>query len=133
MQKGDPMLRYVFVGQLYKYVGEQSNRHPGELTWPSYRGFPVLGGFNYNDEGLYLTSVGYFHAYTFDLDKPEDREYYQWVMDRIVNGWFLKVRDELIRENGKIKIYLEWVQRYLKQLPSSFIQKTLLEEDSYAL
>jgi hypothetical protein len=127
------MFRLLFSGQLLKYDGEQSKWHPGELTWPGYKGVPVVGGVSYSDDVAYVTLVNYFQAKTFDLTNEADKDHYCWVMDRVYNGWFLKIRDELIKEDGKIKIYLEWVQRYLKQVPMSEVIKAELSEQSNAL
>jgi len=127
------MFRYSFTGQLYKYLGEQSPWHPGELTWPGYKGFPVLGGVDYNQETLYVTLVSFFYSKVFDLQDEEDKRYYDWVMDRIVNGWFIKLQSNVIQNDQGIKVYLEWTQRYLQQLPHKYVFASQLAEDSYEL
>ena len=129
----EEMFRLILTAQLLKYSGEQSPWHPGILTWPGYKGVPVIGEVNYNDDIWYVTLVNYFYSKIFDLSNEEDKRHYDWIMDRVCNGWFLKIRDELIKEDNKIKVYLEWVQRYIKQIPMSQIVKAELDAQSYAL
>jgi hypothetical protein len=119
-----PNIQFVVGGQLAKYFGEQSPFHVGELTWPGYQGFPVIN-FDVNCRYDYpvLTLVHYFYNKFFDLNKPEDLEHYSWVSDRIVNGWFICVHREFFTENNQIKVYMEWVQRYLLQVPKDLLDK----------
>jgi len=50
----------------------------------------------------------------FDMSKESDRQAYQWVQDRIANGWFVQVFVERkwSDETKNYHIYLEWVQLY---------------------
>lgn len=123
---------FAFGGQLVRFQGEQSEYHDGELVWPGYKGFPVLAKFfTPVDNNLYLTWVHFFHSKLFDLSNEKDREHYQWVNDRIVNGWFLPITREIKREDDKVRIYLEWVQRYLATVDPTFISENLLLENSH--
>lgn len=105
-------------GPSAKYQGEQSERHPDILVWPGYKNIPVLGPLPSVPltipEALY--PVGYFYCRKFSLVNEEDREYYSWVMDRIINGWFT----QLYISRNDSEVYLEWCQRYwrVKHAPS---------------
>lgn len=106
---------YVPDGTLYKYFGEQhTERHPDTLVWPGIDGIPVLGSVKKGAVAFRFTLYSYFKSKTFDLSNPEDEEYYIWVADRISNGWFKLIHREHHWEDGVMKVYVEWQQRYVK-------------------
>jgi len=101
-----------------KYHGEQDDRYDGALQWPGANGFPFQGETAPSlkqKEVEALPVVGQAHEHVFDLNKQEDREYYNWVRDRIRNGLF--IRDHESRNWPEDKewpiIYLEWTQCYV--------------------
>jgi len=103
---------------LIKYKDEQSPWHCGELTWPGINGIPSIEPPR--DVTDSFVFVHYFKSKLFNLSDPKDKEYYDWVQDRIINGWFLAVRCEVkFEDDGKILAYLEWVQRYVKPVPKA--------------
>jgi len=111
-----------------KYVGEQSEWHPGPLTWPG-REFPYLGEFNgiYDDLMDFVPFV-FFKSRLFNLSDEADTEYYTWVKDRIVNGWFLQYASVVTPKETEtgviIYIYLEWGQPYLIQVKKSNLEQS---------
>lgn len=99
---------------LEKYKGEQDSRHDVDLVWPGIYGFPVSADSYRTDPPNSVSLIYFFHSKLFDLTEEEDQKYYLWVQDRIVNGWFVSLRNEYKWENNKICVFLEWVQRYAK-------------------
>jgi len=103
---------------ILKFQGEQNDWHPGILVWPGIDGIPMLkdegqdSGAPLDPRQLFMFMD--FKARIFDLTDEADHKYYTWVCDRIVNGWFIMYHRESL---GQGKIYLEWVQRYLKVRP----------------
>lgn len=127
------MKLFATGGQLYKFFGEQSEYHDGELIWPGYKGFPVLAKYFRPVENIYYLSwVHFFHSKLFHLENEEDKKHYEWVSERIVNGWFLPVTKEVSLDGEKVKIYLEWVQRYLITLDPYYVAQDQLLENQYA-
>lgn len=126
------MIHFVTGGQMIRFRGEQSKWHDGELMWPGYKGFPVLASdYNVTDHPR-VCLVHFFHSKLFDLSNEEDKKYYDWVNDRVVNGWFLLERKE-IKGTDNVKVYMEWIQRYLWVVPSSAVAEEQLIENSYEL
>lgn len=101
-------------GQLSRFCGEQSPWHDGELIWPGLYGFPALGPINVSDSPKAYSVYYFFHSKLFNLDLDEDIKYYNWVQDRIKNGWFLQSHIEYKWKDDVLFVYLEWVQRYVK-------------------
>lgn len=107
---------------LFKYFGEQNDSiHGGKLFWSeALGGLPIRGLRNSNFPFYQYELDNFFHVSwdfkfkEFDLSKQEDRDLYQYVMDRIVNRWFIQLHKEYVKDSsGKVqKIYLEWAQRY---------------------
>lgn len=100
-----------------KYAGDQHSRYGGKLQWPGAHGLPVLGDAAptlKQHEIDALPVVSQAHEQVFDMNKPEDREYYNWVRDRICNGLF--IRDFVERRwdpaNNLHLIYMEWRQLF---------------------
>ena len=56
---------------------------------------------------------------TFNLAEDEDREEYQLILHRIVNGWYVKLKDyhHFDPETKSMWVHLEWAQLY-KEIPS---------------
>lgn len=113
----DRKLLWIPGGQLSKYAGEQSKWHDGELTWPGIRGVPAINYTPKTDEPVLKVAIfNYFHVKLFDLSNQEDFEHYTWCQDRIQNGWFLMNKSEYKWAENGMKIYMEWIQRYVKQI-----------------
>lgn len=101
----------------HKYHGEQHDRYGGKQHWPGANGFPFKGEVVPSlkqHEVEQLPVIGDTYEKVFDLNVEEDREYYNWVRDRVRNGVF--VRDYIERKWTEDKewpiIYLEWTQCY---------------------
>jgi len=102
----------------HKYHGEQNDRYDGPMQWPGANGFPFLGDIAPSlkqSEVESLPIVGRTHEHVFDLNSETEREYYNWVRDRIRNGLF--IRDFESRQwpdpKGWPIIYLEWTQCFV--------------------
>lgn len=99
-----------------KFKGEQDPRHGGVLSWPGIEGIPFRGPVVdlKEEERNRLVLVNDFKCQTFDLSQPEDKEYYNWVMDRICNGLFkcLYINRMWSNEHKTMLVYVEWVQSY---------------------
>jgi len=102
----------------HKYHGEQSDRYDGPLQWPGVNGYPFLGDAvpslkQHEIEALPI--VGKAYERVFDLNDGEDREYYNWVRDRIRNGLFVRDKEERKWPDDKQWpiIYLEWTQCFV--------------------
>jgi len=106
----------------HKYEGEQDDRYGSELHWPGAQGFPFIGEVAPSlkqHEIEALPPVGQVHERLFDLNVEADRDYYNWVRDRIRNGLF--VQDHIDRQRPDSKqwpvIYLEWTQMCVMATP----------------
>lgn len=104
---------YLDNKKFSKYFGEQSSWHDGELVWPGYDGIPALKKYVNDKTVRFYTLYSFFHSKKFDLEDEEEVKYYQWVRDRIANGWFLGSKLELRWDDSGLKAYMEWVQRYV--------------------
>lgn len=69
---------------------------------------------------------------TFDLSNKEHLEEYELVLHRIVNGWYVKLKDyhHFDPEKKSMIVYLEWCQLY-KEIPS-YMENLIREEVRYA-
>jgi len=119
-------LQQTFTGQrpaaIYKYAGEQDERHNGYLYWQfmpfglplRLRSSNVLPKLDLNEIYEYTTLVADWRHDLFDLSNEDDRKAYQWVQDRIANGWFRQIFVERHwdDERKNYHIYLEWAQLY---------------------
>lgn len=102
----------------HKYLGEQGSRYDGRLQWPGANGYPFLGDaapLLKQHELDALPVVGKTHEKTFNLNNEDDREYYNWVRDRIRNGLFVRDFEARKWPDGQEwpTIYLEWTQCYV--------------------
>ena len=100
-----------------KYKDEQDPRHGGKLQWPGFFGLPVRDNQVRNikkGEEYKTVIVSDYHCRVFDLNNDKDREYYKWVKERAVNGWFSIVHQDIKYSDDKDypKVYLEWCQHY---------------------
>lgn len=115
-----------------KYEGEQSEWHGGPLTWPGLE-YPFFGEYN-DPVGEYdYAPYGFFKAKLFNLSVEEDRKHYEWVKDRIINGWFVQYHSEtkvIEKDSGDpvVYVYLEWAQVYLVRVPK---REVLPDEQSF--
>jgi len=66
-----------------------------------------------------LTVRGTAYERLFDMSQEEDREYYNWVRDRIRNGQFVKDHETRKWPDDweYPKIWLEWTQLYVQAPP----------------
>lgn len=106
-----------------KFYNDQDERHKGRLHWPGFLGIPIRHNGDLilkNEDYHKLVFVSDFHFHLFDLSKEEDREYYQWVNDRVYGGFFTLVHKERFwdKENGKMLVYMEWCQNYFELPPN---------------
>lgn len=103
----------------HKYHGEQGERYGGPLQWPGAHGYPFIGevGPSLKQREIdALPTVGRTYENTFDMNVEEDREYYNWVRDRIRNGLFFRDFIKRTWYDGKLwpVIYLEWTQCHVQ-------------------
>lgn len=108
-------------GSMLKYFrdkGGPESGHRGQLMWPGTAdGFPVLGNGQtppdlrqeeYDNLPLSLD----FKSDKFEMWDADQKNRYDEIMDRIVNGWYMqRERRVLDTERGPL-IWLEWVQIY---------------------
>lgn len=104
---------YLDNKKFSKYFGEQSPWHNGKLVWPGYNGIPALADHIKEKTSRFYTIYSFFHARKFNLEDKEEMEYYNWVRDRIANGWFIGSKLELRWDDDGLKAYMEWIQRYV--------------------
>lgn len=105
-----------------KFYGEQDSRHGGELVWNKHFMFPIRLSsseernriIDHTDLEQRLYLAGTAGARLFDLSKPDDHEYYLWIKDRAINGWFvIQHQEHHWDDNAKnMLVYLEWFQLY---------------------
>jgi hypothetical protein len=111
---------------LFKHFGEQGNEHGGRLFWSGSLGNVPFRGAHAptltEDELQTQVGLSYdFNCDIFDLSDKDQRARYRWVMDRIVNRWFVlhKVERALVAAEKTVIVYLEWSQRYGELSPSA--------------
>lgn len=65
---------------------------------------------------------------TFNLGIPEQRDEYETILHRIVNGWYVKLKDyhHFDPATKEMWVHLEWCQLY-KELPDHLAQ--IIKED----
>lgn len=110
---------------LFKYFREQDPDIHGSgqlLNWPGApNGLPVrtpkgepLPLLKQHEQDELFGTVGDFKHRVFKLWEPEDDRLYDYVQDRIKNGWFRECRryDVWKDEHDNMLVYLEWVQLY---------------------
>ena len=112
----------------HKFQGEQSSRYDGKLQWPGVNGYPFLGDaapLLKQQELEALPITGKTHEKAFDLNDSDDREYYNWVRDRIRNGLFVKDHEMRRWPEDKLYpiVYLEWTQCFVLGPPRSSIHE----------
>lgn len=105
-------------GSMAKYFREQGGSvHGGQLHWPGtadgypFRGpVPDLRQQEYLDVPLALD----YHSSIFHLWLPDEKEQFDAIMDRIVNGWYMqhKREDRWSEQHDGMIVWLEWVQIY---------------------
>jgi hypothetical protein len=106
-----------------KYTGEQHQLHGGRLHWPGVNGIPFRGPTvpdlkQAEYDSVPVVAQGCFG--TFNLSKKEDAEVYQWIRDRIRNGWFTLdwVERHWDEASKTMWIYIEWSQLYAQAMKS---------------
>jgi hypothetical protein len=122
MSNINPMFSGQRPAAIMKYCGEQDPRHKGFLVWTYMPfGLPLrlkpgqpIPKLESEELFQFSTIVADWWHDLFDMSKESDRQAYQWIQDRIANGWFVQVFVER-KWNDETKnyhIYLEWVQLY---------------------
>ena len=106
---------------LVKYYGDKDGNGRGQLWWGRadkdglpFRGrqVPHLKEEEFEER---LVMVGDAKAELFDVTEDnETRQRYLWVVDRIVNGHFVCLHREHHFSDGKMLVYIEWVERYME-------------------
>jgi len=112
---------------LFKHFGEQDNtEHGGRLFWSgALGGLPFRGPYaptlNQDEVETQVSTSFDFKSDVFDLADEEQRKRYVWVMDRIVNRWFVlhHIERQLIAAEKRAIVYLEWSQRYGELNPAA--------------
>lgn len=106
-----------------KYFGTQQDLSGNTLMWPgTLDGYPVRGPASpvpLREEELdELPYVSDFHAEILTL--PADLERYIYVMDRVVNGFWVKDREEFHYhpEDRTYSVFLSWAE-VSKQVPAN--------------
>ena len=106
------------LGSLRKYIEQSKNEnHNGELLWPGTAdGFPVRGPVSNLKQEEYEEVPVVFDYYSrlFDMSVDEDKQLFDYTMDRIVNGWYRlhKRIDKWSDGSSSPMVWLEWVQIY---------------------
>jgi hypothetical protein len=109
------------MGSLVKYYGQQQGNGRGNLHWgrADRDGLPFRGReiphFKEEEAEEHLAIVGDAKAELFDVTQEgESRTRYLQVVDCIVNGWFVCLHREHNFHEGKMLVYLEWVERFME-------------------
>lgn len=109
-------------GSMLKFFTDAGGpEHGGRLFWPGTAdGFPVRAEtppLLHDEEYQQLATVLDYKSRMFCLWEPADKQAFDQVMDRIVNGWYMqhKRKDEWIPERQHYAVWLEWVQIYGEQ------------------
>ena len=99
-----------------KFYGEQNEKHGGILYWPGFCGFPLKSAAppGIVEDTSQISLIGDHRCKIFNLSNEEDKEYYEWVKDRIRNGLFTQdyIEYHWDQESKTMFIYLEWTQIY---------------------
>ena len=106
-------------GILARFGPEQhANLHPGRLTWPGTTlGYPLLGNapaMTRDSEVANIPHKFVYYTKMFKLWEEEDRNLYNWVMERVTNHWFILRDREKVwdQKHQGFMIHLEWTQTY---------------------
>ena len=97
--------------------GGAQSAHGGQLTWPGTAdGFPVRGAVPdlMQDEYDNIPLALDYKSGLFKLFDPAEKQAFDNIMDRIVNGWFMQHRriDRWSDQHCGMVVWLEWVQIY---------------------
>lgn len=106
---------------LVKYYSEKEGNGRGSVWWGRAErdGLPFRGRSvpNYTESEFEerLVVVGDANVELFDVTTDgEERKRYLKVVDRIVNGHFTCLHREHHFVDGKMLVYIEWVERYME-------------------
>jgi hypothetical protein len=104
-------------GSMLKYFRDNGGPdHGGDLHWPgTMEGFPFRGDRApdlHQEEFETIAHAMDYHSKLFELWKPEEKQAFDDVMDRIVNGWFMQHRRHDQWTDDGLAVWLEWVQVY---------------------
>lgn len=107
---------------LRKFFGEQGGSQHGDarLNWPgTLEGFPVLTppgvSADLKKEELENLDLRFdFKSRMFELWDEKQKEEFDDVNDKIVNGWYrlLRRNDNWDEEHKHFRVWLEWFQVY---------------------
>lgn len=109
------------TGSMLKYFedkGGAETEHGAPLHWPGTpSGFPYRGETAPLLKQKEVEEIDHaldYHSRLFRLWIPEEKEAFDAVMDRIVNGWYMQHRrtDREIPGEVAPAVWLEWVQIY---------------------
>ncbi len=103
---------------LRKYMtdlGGPHTIHRGWLYWAHPNQLPL----RYQDHEVGtirtpgpLAETFEYYCDAFDIMDPVQRTNYQWVIDRILSGWYNLKHHRHLDGVNSTKIWLEWIQRY---------------------
>lgn len=110
-------------------MGGPNSGHRGFLHWYDnqyslpYRTQVQCQLMMYKQELQRCQIAGDFYSNTFDLDIPDQKREYEQIMDHILAKWYVQLHKERIMDpaTGKVRVYLEWAQRYL-DVPLKYTQ-----------
>jgi hypothetical protein len=104
--------------KFFRDRGGPNSPHGGYLQWPgTVDGFPVrsnsplapdLKQSEFDELPLSFT----YKSEKFELWRPEQKAHFDEIMDRIVNGWYLKYNRNDTTSTEGVTVWLEWVQIY---------------------
>lgn len=111
---------------LGKYKGEQSfEDHSAPLHWSKNLPLPFRANRPVNlfpnELEQQVQVVSDFHAETFDLRDPKQKEQYLKVRERIESNWYKLIYERRVPDSFDQLdrfVTLEWTQRYCQQVPT---------------
>jgi hypothetical protein len=98
--------------------GGPQTEHGGNLHWPgTVDGFPFRGDAVPDLKQREMADMALAMDYKsrlFRLWEAEEKREFDFIMDRIVNGWYMQHRrdDKWIAEENHYTVWLEWAQIY---------------------
>jgi hypothetical protein len=104
--------------KFFQDTGGPETEHGGTIHWPgTVDGFPYRGeeipNLKQHEAADVPLALDYRSA-LFCLWKKEDKEQFDIIMDRIVNGWYMQHKrdDQWIESKQHYTVWLEWAQIY---------------------
>jgi hypothetical protein len=115
---------------LFKFFGEQGDLHGGRLFWSRNLPVPFKGThaptLTQQELEADVAIQFEYRSEFFDLSSAEQKQKYDWVMDRVVNGMFVHhfIDRHVNHANGKVTVYIEWSQRYAQLSPQARLARS---------